>query len=437
MKHQKHIFILSIFALFIQGISAQTSIEDKKYQRSSLHNILVEGDSFEKSDLVAKYYRSWPFPDKYNDHRIKINAFNRADYSLTDEEREALGISKSETNKLITDALNDAASEASSGAVSDNSEVQYEIDKFISTNKIPFELVSKWFNIDEFNQDDYQPMKLIQDRGVYSASAQDIAEANTTTRGASTLKNSGKNLIKNTFVVFTKMNFVSNEPIALAIKQTADAVANNLNGLPKTLALKASEKVYNKTKEGYSVWTTAWLYQLDWTDKSWAELGELFKAKKNGESVSFNSLDVNFTFIGKENARSLVTFSLKEERTEEQIIELSTIRNIDMVYTKLQKKYDVFKTKSPILIEDGEIYSKIGMKEGLEGGEHFEVLEELWDSETNDVTYKKIATIKVDKKKIWDNRYGASQGKEKDLGKTLFKGKAKNLASGMLIRQIK
>ncbi|EPR70694.1 hypothetical protein ADIWIN_3341 [Winogradskyella psychrotolerans RS-3] len=356
---------------------------------------------------------------------------------MTDEEREALGINKSETNKMINSALSGAASDVTAGAISNNSEVQYEIDKFIKAKKLPFELVSKWFNLNQFGQEDYLPMKLIQDRGIYSASAQEISEAETTTRGLNELQNSGKNLIKNTFVVFTKMNFVSNEPIALAIKQTTDAAANELSSLARDLALKGSEKIYNKTKEGYSVWTTAWLYRLDWTEKTWSELGEIIKAKRNGEDVTFASLDVNFEFIGTEKASSLVTFSLKEKRTEEQIIELSTIRNVDQVYAKLQKNHDVFKAKSPIVIEDGEIYSKIGMKEGLEGGENFEVLEEIWDSETNEITYKKIASIKVDKKQVWDNRYGASEGKEKELGKTLFKGKVKNLASGMLIRQIK
>ncbi|WP_179349243.1 hypothetical protein [Winogradskyella pacifica] len=438
MKNKKNIFILSILMFTIQLVTAQKSkIEEKKYQRSSLHNILVVGESFENSDLVTKNYEAWPFPEKYNDHRIELSSFDRSDYTLTDEEREALGINKSETNKMINNALSGAASNATAGAISNNSEVQYEIDKFINEKKLPFELVSKWFNLDQFDQEDYNPMKLIQDRGAYSASAQQIAEAKTTTRGINELQNSGKNLIKNTFVVFTKMNFVSNEPIALAIKQTTDAAANELSSLARDLALKGSEKIYNKTKEGYSVWTTAWLYRLDWTEKTWSELGEIIKAKRNGEDITFASLDVNFEFIGTEKASSLVTFSLKEKRTEEQIIELSTIRNVDQVYAKLQKNHDVFKPKSPIIIEDGEIYSKIGMKEGLEGGENFEVLEEIWDSETNDITYKKIASIKVDKKQVWDNRYGASEGKEKELGKTLFKGKAKNLASGMLIRQIK
>ena len=78
------------------------------------------------------------------------------------------------------------------------------------------------------------------------------------------------------------------------------------------------------------------------------------------------------------------------------------------------------------------------MKEGLEGGESFEVLEEIADPETYEmIGYKKIATIKVDKKQIWDNRFGAGEENPQDINKTLFKGKVKKLSSGMLIMQKK
>ena len=63
---------------------------------------------------------------------------------------------------------------------------------------------------------------------------------------------------------------------------------------------------------------------------------------------------------------------------------------------KLQKKYDVFKTKTP-LFTGNPITAKIGKKEGLEGGEKFEVLEMNQDPKTGAITYKNIGTIKVDK----------------------------------------
>jgi hypothetical protein len=301
-----------------------------------------------------------------------------------------------------------------------------------------YELVNKWFALDDYGKEGYNPQKLIGERGAYSASEQDKAVAGTTVRGLTGLKNTGKFLIKNTFVVFTKLNFVSNEAIALGIKTVSDELANDLTGLPRELALKSSEKIYTKTREGYSVWTTAWLYRLDWTVDTYKALSNLMGKKTAGDVVDFSTLAVDFEFIGDEKATSLVTFSLKEKRTEQHFIELSTIRNLDKVYAKLQKKYDVFKPKSPIIIEDGKIYSQIGMKEGLEGGESFDVLEEIADPETYEmIGYKKVATIKVDKIQIWDNRFGVDEENAQDFNKTLFKGKAKKLSSGMLIIQKK
>ena len=333
------IFVLSILLLTIQGLYAQkTKVEDKKYQRSSLHNVLVVGDSFDNSDIVANAYETWPFPDKYNDHRVDLNSLNLSDFKLTDEEIEQLGIKKSAAGNLISGE----ASEATAGIITDNSQVKYEIDKFIASKKLPYELVNKWFALDDYGKEGYNAQKLIGERGAYSASEQDKAVAGTTVRGLTGLKNTGKFLIKNTFVVFTKLNFVSNEAIALGIKTVSDELANELTGLPRELALKASEKIYTKTREGYSVWTTAWLYRLDWTVDTYQALSNLMGKKTAGDVVDFSTLAVDFEFIGDEKATSLVTFSLKEKRTEQQIIELSTIRNLDKVYAKLQKKIRCF-----------------------------------------------------------------------------------------------
>ena len=48
---------------------------------------------------------------------------------------------------------------------------------------------------------------------------------------------------------------------------------------------------------------------------------------------------------------SLVTFSLKKEdkdRTEDDIINLITVRNVEKVFSKLTKKYEDFKPKVPL-----------------------------------------------------------------------------------------
>ena len=126
-----------------------------------------------------------------------------------------------------------------------------------------------------------------------------------------------------------------------------------------------------------------------------------------------------------------------EKRTEDQIINLSVTRNIEKVFAKLQKNYDVFKPKVPLYTGE-PITAKIGMKEGLEGGDKFEVLEAVMDQKTGKIEYKSIGTIKVDGDKIWDNRFnlGDEAPAEGAVDRTTFKG-GKKFYSGLLIRQLK
>ena len=125
---------------------------------------------------------------------------------------------------------------------------------------------------------------------------------------------------------------------------------------------------YEKGKEGYSVWTTSYLYRLAWNDSIAAVFyNDLWMDKSNPDPARKEKFDnsslFHLDYIGNEHSSSLVTFSLKEKRSEEKIVEISTIRNIDAVYAKLQKKYDVFKTKTP-LYTGYPITAKIGLKEG-------------------------------------------------------------------------
>ncbi len=110
-------------------------------------------------------------------------------------------------------------------------------------------------------------------------------------------------------------------------------------------------------------------------------------------------------------------------------------------YNKLQKKFEAFRTKTPLVSVD-PLGAKIGMKEGVEGGDKYEVLEKQVDAEGK-VKWKRKGVIKVDKKKIWDNRFSAGEKlldgngepikPENELKFTHFKG-GKGFYPGMLLR---
>ncbi|MDB2556073.1 hypothetical protein N9X55_04980, partial [Flavobacteriaceae bacterium] len=407
-----------IAMLFIHNIYGQ----DDTFIRSSLHMVMIEDFNFNNGPLVKNSFEKYPFPEGvYNNHNVNQKYLDLTQYILTPEEEVQYGVNKSGGEKL----LSDVATASSAGIIQDNSKVEYQLLKFINQNKFSHELLKKWFNIKEdgsFNQDYVAEMidlqLTVEQKKAYSLAASESAETD---------KNR-EYLIDNTYIVFTRMNFVSNEVVALPIYEKAKSKANELSGIKQTLALKAAESVYNKTKEGYSVWTTGWLFDLKW-DK--LDVSNFKKAIVSGKIDFEKFYETNFSlnYIGTEKATSLVTFSLKKgeaNRSESEIIELSTNRNIDKVLVKLQRGYEQFMPVFPIQSEK-PIGAYLGMKEGLEGGEVFEFL-----AKQTDGTFKSKGSIKVDKKKIWDNRYGSSEKK----GMTYFKGKLpKNVVKGDIIRQ--
>jgi hypothetical protein len=450
MKKVILLFTLLAFIGTTATLMAQNKkkgMQDANYRRSSLHTILVGTGDFPSKKMVLKAYSEAPFPDKYNQHDIAVKSFVLSDYPILEADHIALEAGKSEASKQFGKFGKSVASETTGGIV-DSNEVfmPMRLARFIEDKKVANQLVATWF--DRQNDGTFD-MELIGERGFYNASEMQASIAKGSARGTASIADAGEELIGNTFVVFHKMKFVSNEPIARVIRDAGYAVADSLGN--QMLVDKAREKVdavYNKTKEGYSVWTNSYLFQLVWNDSVanvfyndlWVDKSNIDPKRKEAFD---NSELFKLKYIGKQKATSLVTFSLKEDRTEQQIIDLATVRNIDKVYAKLQKKYDVFKVKTP-LYTGYPITAQIGKKEGLEGGEKFEVLEQSVDPKTGLTVYKSKGKIKVSKDVIWDNRYNAGDETaeiQKDsegnvIEATLFEG-GKKFYPGMLIRELK
>ncbi|TKC12829.1 hypothetical protein FA048_04220 [Pedobacter polaris] len=445
MKKVQPLIVLLGLLFGYMAVNAQTVTGEKdlKYRRNSLHLIILESEEFPRKETVMKAYGDAPFPEKYNNHSIGFNSFDPKQYTVGDAEKKTDGAKKGLLNNMGGAALSGATS-----ALSDNdgSDMPLVIDKFIKDKKVANQLIAKWFNRQADGSFD---MKLVGERGSYNASEMEANIAKGSARGTASLADAGEELIKNTFVVFTKLKFVSNEPVAAAIRLVAKTQTAKLPFFAQTIANKAADAVYNKTKEGYSVWTTSYLYRLKWNDTTSAIFYDKYWMDKTSKDLKkkdafMNSNEFEMEFVGSEKSSTLVTFSLKSKRTEDETVALATVRNVENVFAKLQKSYDVFKPKTPLF--SGEpITAKIGMKEGLEGGEKFEVLEQTVDPKTGLTAYLKKGTITVDKNSIWDNRYNAGTAedeenkKDKDkvaLDRTTFKG-GKNYFAGMLIRQIK
>ena len=419
-------------------------VEEVQYRRSSLDIILVESGKYPYKDTVIKAYNEAPFPDKYNEHIVGERSFDPKKYPVSNVERIAAGIKETNNKK---DTLGSERAK----------DMPIIIKKHFEAEKTANKLVAKWFHRSEDGAFD---MSLIGERGFYDASAMQASLAESSVRGVASLADAGEELISKTFVVVNDLTFLSNELVALAAREVAYRLADEISSYPlQVAAKKAADIAYEKAKEGYTVVTNSYLYQLVWNDSVaavfyndlWMDSTSIDPDKK----IAFDTTSLfQLEFVGSEKASSAVLFSSKKASTTDQIIALATVRNVDNVYAKLQKTYDVFKTKTPLYTID-PLTAKIGMKEGLEGGEKFQVLEQVWDEKAQRTTYNSKGIITVDKKNIWDNRYNITDGpgegevadateetdkddknKDDEITATNFKGNGKYY-TGMLIRQMK
>ncbi len=416
-------------ALFFSHLCyAELNLETDKYRRSSLHTILIESDAFPQKDIIMAAYDSAPFPEKYNNHTVDVKTMNPKNYALTNAEKEMYGLSFDAKDSGNIDNL--------------QKELPYIIEKFMNESKLGNKMVAKWFNRSANGSFD---MSLIMDRGFYDATEAAANLAKSTVRGVASLGDAGEELLGNTFVVMNKMSFVDNELPALAAYEIAKALAYKIQQpIAQQAALAAAKVAYEKARQGYSLWTVSFLYQLEWTDSVaavfyndyWVD-STYYDASK---AAAFDTSNLfRFKYIGSQKSKSLVMGSLTEQRSDADMLTIVTIRNIDKVYANLQREYDVFKTKSPLISVD-PLMAKVGMKEGIEKGDRFEVLEKQLDPETGRTSYARKGIIFVDQSKIWDNRYNAGQGedeKPQNIDATYFKGPKKLFYEGMLIRQIK
>jgi hypothetical protein len=281
-------------------------------------------------------------------------------------------------------------------------------------------------------------MELIQKRGFYNASELDAAIAAQNVRGRAMLADAGEELIGNTFVSFTQFAFYKNEPAARAVLNAAVLLAHKTisNDFALGLAIFAAERTYNMAKDGQTLFSKTYLYKLKWNEEIAAQFYNVWN-----NAAAFDAMDFELEFVGMQSNSSTILFALDGADSAIKKVE---IRSIDKIFAELQQKYDVFKPKVPILSAPNPITAQIGMKEGLKGGEKFEVLEMTIDSKTERTKYVRIGTTKVNKKMVWDNRYNAGDAPEiavndKDgnpITATHF-DKMKKAQPGMLLKQIK
>jgi hypothetical protein len=391
--------LLALLISFSIMLNAQVKT-DVKYRRSSLYTLMINDPNRIHAKVIKETFVSSPIPDKFNDHNLKSKEIN---------------------------------------AEANAEEQAANIDKFLKANNVAKDMVAKWFNRNTkgaFN------MNLISHRGSYNASEMDANKAKMSQRGLAMLADAGEELIGNTFVLVNDFKYVSKEEIAKYTQiglGIAGGIMNAAGVSGGSTATSLASDGAGVAGKGYVVKTTSYLYRLRWNDS----IAAVFYNNYWTDSIAFDAAkkkafdDSNIfslQLVGSQVAWADVQSTVFSNKSEEDLIKVATTRSVDAVIAKLQKKYEDFRTKTPLFTVN-PLTAKIGLKEGLENGDKYQVLEQAVDDKGKTV-YNKIGVIKVDGKQLWDNRYLATGDSVKATDRTLFtKVSGKDLYPGLLIKQ--
>lgn len=374
-----------------------------KYRRSSLYTMMINDTDRLHFDVIRDAFGNFELSEKFNDHNI---------------------------GPYLIDA---------EGGEKDQSDV---ITAYLNENGVARDLVAKWFNRNERGE---FGMDLIAERGFYNASDLDVLVAKDSRRGEALLADAGEELIGNTFLIVNDYKYVNKEEVAkkasgvLSFVSDVASVAGYDGVALAAGAVNVGASVMGK---GYVVKTTSYLYRLVWNEDIagefyttlWMDSRNYDPAKKE----AFETTDLfKLKLVGSQSAWADLQSTAFTKKSDQDLVRVATQKATNKGISKLQRKFEEFRTKSPLLSGD-PIAAKIGLKEGLEKGDKFEVLEQVIDSDGR-THYKRVGKIKVDHNHIWDNTLYENESEETtNFGEeyTLFKGKKGKYFSGMLIRQI-
>ncbi|MFD2550649.1 hypothetical protein ACFSQP_02350 [Bizionia sediminis] len=404
----KHLLLAAIATIVVAPVFAQTNTTNLDYKRSSLYTLMVSDTNKNFSETIESSFVNYPIPDKFNDHIVD--------------------------QRTIPIVLNDTVSKK------ELQQLQHDnITNFLTTNDIAKMMIAKWFNRSEtggFNMD------LISERGNYNATELDVKLARNSERGTALLADAGEELISNTFVVVNNFKYTNKEEIAKktnGILSIVSAVAAEAGAGDVSLVVDTAAEGVNILGKGYVIKTDSYLYQLVWNEEVaatfyndyWTEDANLDTTRVQ----AFNETNLfKLEYIGMESAWADLQSTKYTSKTDEELITTATIKASDAVIAKLQRSYEVFRTKTPLL-SGSPITAKIGLKEGLQKNDKYEVLEQIL-TKNGETDYKRVGVIRVEKDKIWDNRFMATEENTSELEYTTFKGAKNKYYQGMLIRQI-
>ena len=453
--------VLLFLSLLFPFYSEAKNLENDVYRRNSLCNFYIGESDISNGygqmvgDCLLKYVMS----DKFNDHCLSQKLISIANSQYTNDELKIVypvskqkkdNLLRSLDNQLIASVNNNStnAQKKSAATLKAQWEKKDRLHEYgaraihwLNENHIASLLVGQWFNAKKEKVDgSHYDMQLIQERGAYNASELDKLRSKESVRGEALLKDAGMELIPNTYVTVTYFKVRT----AKEVSQAEDWDSSWTTIMFELIRAVNPAWRSNADVKAFWVESTTFLFKLNWDEKD--ENKFLVEYWDQDFSKLATSNDFSFSYLGYVESNGC-GYPLPEKVNDDQgILSMALYDAIDNSIAKLQKEYEDFKIKVPLIEANGkEATAFIGLKEGLEKNTKFEVLERVYNEKENIFRYKKVGNLKIDKSRVWENREiiegirrsEPSVKPNPNVDRTYLLGANGSMAPGMLIRQIK
>lgn len=398
--------------LFLMAVIAVSNAQNvASYNRSSLYTILVVDPKARMSDEMIEAYMDLPVPDKFNNHNLSLRYVTM---SMSDQKK---------SNNL-----------------------DETIGEFAKKNLIAKRMVAKWFNRDrETGAFDFS---MIADRGLYNASASDLAVAMKSQRGKALLADAGEQLIGNTFLVVHNVTYIDKQEQAEKAQNVLNKISAVSSAFLGTNVVSVAADVGSLISEavaGFTVNVDSYLYQLQWDNETadgfysqyYYSKSKVSKSKKASFEAERDMFKL--VYVGSYSSRSDKAV-VRGWYNASDVFKQVLARALDKNIVALQKNFENFQVVVPVYqVEGNQVLVQIGLKEGVSATSRYEVIERTEDKK-GEVTYTRKGVIRPNPKLIWDNRYMADEedAVNSDLNYTTFEVvSGSGFYPGMLVREIK
>lgn len=345
--------------------------ESEVYRRSSLCIIMLTHRGKEYASEMESVFKNMVLPLRYNRHDIDV--------------------------KVIP---------------VDKDQNELSIRRMLSDNDIAKKIVAKWFNRNSYSGS--MNMDLIWERGGYNASYEDVKRAQSTARGTAILTDEGIELLQNTFVLVCDMDYYNRENTGKGLAIAGAILSIGLGAYGDVQASRGKTETASAAYAGsalagvgsavasdiggFSVSMDAYLYRLDWSDKSWASVCNDYWvdsstdfATKQSRKEKFDTDKNSFQleYIGKYHEKSGKTvFKSSSELTS--VIRNVCANTIQQGMKELAKSYPIFRPRAPFYFDDNTLFCRIGTKEDVSSGSNCEIVEPV--KKNGVFTYKVVGT---------------------------------------------